>query len=249
MPLFSSEVVSPAGIPLDPDTFFVTQTLTRAYGVYAQDQAKLPGGFELLAGLRYQSVSSLGYTTSGLNFGGSGSPEPQPETHDTAVTPRAAVLWQPDQRLSLYTSYTENFGASNAANGTDWQGKPLKAEIARQYELGAKADFFDRRANASFAWFDLTKTNVAAPDLAHPNGAGGFFPTTVGQVESRGIEFTVQGELSPGLGCAVRLHARPCVREGRHVALSSGQRHAERAEGHAALVQHLPVSPGCGCRA
>jgi len=198
VPLFSSQVVSPAGIPLDPDTFYMTQTVTHSYGVYAQDQAKLPGGVELLGGLRYQSVSSSGYTSAGANFGGSGAPEAQPETHDTAVTPRAAVLWQPDQRLSFYTSYTKNFGASNAANGTDWQGHALKPESARQYEAGAKAELPDRKASASFAWFDLTKTNVAAPDLAHPNGAGGFFPTTVGEIESRGIEFTVQGEFAPG---------------------------------------------------
>ena len=61
----------------------------------------------------------------------------------------------------------------------------------------------------------MTKTNVVAPDLAHPNGNGGFFPTTVGQIESRGVELTLQGEVAPGWDAlAAYTHDHAYVRSG-----------------------------------
>lgn len=198
VPLFSSTAPSPDAVPLDPDTYFVTESVTKSHGIYVQDQVKLPHRVDVLAGLRYQDVRSAGYTNSGVHFGGTGTPVENPTSHDTALTPRAGLLWQPDENWSLYTSWSENFGATNAGAGTDWRGHPLKPESATQAEVGAKAQVPGTKANISLAYFDLVKTHVAANDLAHPNGAGGFFPTTIGQIASRGVEFTLQGDLTPG---------------------------------------------------
>ena len=198
VPLFSSSVPSTDGIPLDPDTTFYTNTKTNSWGAYIQDQIKLPWNIDVLAGLRYQDVESSGYSISGVNFGGTGERVDNTPSHESAVTPRFGILWRPQQWLSLYASYTENFGAANAALGTDWQGKSLPPEGATQYEVGAKTELFGGKAFLTVAWFDLTKTNVAANDLAHPNGQGGFYPTTVGQIESKGVELTLQGEIMPG---------------------------------------------------
>ena len=215
VPLFSSSVISTSFIGLDPDTFYYTDTTTKSFGAYIQDQIKLPNNIELLAGLRQQSVRSSGLSISGINFGGTGLPVDNAPEHDSALTPRIGVLWLPQDGLSLYASYTENFGATNAAQGTDWQGRTLQPEGANQYEVGAKAEFFDGRANFSVAWFDLTKTHVAANDLAHPNGTGGFFPTTIGKVESKGEEITLQGELQPGWDLlAAYTHDRAVVKVG-----------------------------------
>jgi iron complex outermembrane receptor protein len=199
VPLFSSTVISTDFVGLDPDTFYVTDTTTTSSGVYLQDQIKLPDNIDILAGLRYQDVSSKGTTTAGINMGGTGTPTTNTPEHDDAITPRVGVVWQARNWLSLYTSYTENFGASNATQ-TDWQGKSLKPEGADQYELGAKTEFLDSKANFSVALFDLTKNNVVANDLAHPNGMGGFFPTSIGKIESKGVELTLQGEIASGWG-------------------------------------------------
>ena len=198
VPLFSSTVYPTSLIPLDPDTFYYSSATTDSLGVYVQDQVKFPNRVQLLAGLRYQDVKNSSESMQGVNFyGGSGVLQVAPDQHDSAVTPRLGVLWQPRSTLSLYASYTENFGASNAGT-TDWQGNPLKPEGANQYEVGAKTETPDGKLNASVALFDLTKTNVLANDLAHPDGSGGYFQTNIGQIESKGVELTLQGEISPG---------------------------------------------------
>ena len=71
--------------------------------------------------------------------------------------------------------------------------KYLPPTLAHQWELGAKTEFFDRRLSATFAYFDLTKTNMPVPDPNNPN-----LQITSGKQESRGYEFEVAGEILPG---------------------------------------------------
>ena len=197
VPLYSSAAL-PVSIPIDPNTFYYSSATNNSLGVYVQDQIKFPNKVQLLAGLRYQDVKGSSTSTMGSNYpNGTGIPTDNPATEDHAVTPRVGVLWKANDLLSLYASYTENFGASNAGS-TDWQGKPLKQEGANQYEVGEKTETQDGKLITSIAVFDLTKTNMLANDLAHPDGQGGFFQTNIGQVESQGMEITVQGEISPG---------------------------------------------------
>ncbi|MCX7056491.1 MAG: TonB-dependent siderophore receptor [Proteobacteria bacterium] len=198
VPLFSSAVPPLGSIPLDPNSFYFTDTSTHSYGLYAQDQIKLPHSIEILGGLRYQHVTTSGTSANGTDlYGGSGLPTLSAPPSDHAVTPRFGVLWLPREQLSIYASYTENFGATNATS-TDWQHKPLKPEGAKQLEVGSKTESADGRLSATVAWYDLTKTNVLAMDIAHPDGQGGFFPTTLGQIQSTGVEVTLQGEVTHG---------------------------------------------------
>lgn len=69
----------------------------------------------------------------------------------------------------------------------------LPPTLAHQWEAGAKTEFFDGRLSASFAYFDLTKTNVAVTDPSNPNQQ-----ITRGEQESRGYEFETAGEILPG---------------------------------------------------
>ena len=197
VPLFSSQAPSPGGIALDPAASYVTQGINKSSGLYVQDQVSLPHDIELLGGLRYQDVKTSGYVAMGTDMGGTGGAVANAPTHESALTPRAAILWKPAGNWSVYSSFAQNFGASNAANGTDWKGQALKPESANQIEVGSKAELVHDRVQLSLAWFNLTKTNVAAADPAHPNPAtGGFFMTSIGQIESKGVELSVQGRFT-----------------------------------------------------
>jgi iron complex outermembrane receptor protein len=164
------------------------------YGIYLQDQIKLPYNVEVMGGFRYQYVR----TTSDAGFGPGGGISVQ--AIDDAATARVGLSWQPQSWLSLYGNYTENFGAQAGARqfkaGTT--GAPLPPQRAQQWEFGAKTEFFGGRLRASFAYYDLTKQNVATADTKHITECNGPCSIAAGEVNSHGPEFDIQGELMPG---------------------------------------------------
>lgn len=106
------------------------------------------------------------------------------------MTPRAGLLWRPLPELSLYASYTENFGANN---GLTSDGLALPPESVQQYEVGVKTEFYDGRLSGTLALFDITKQNVARADPSNP-----LFTVVTGEVRHRGVEVDVAGEVAPG---------------------------------------------------
>ena len=177
---------SPSGLVANPDNRIKLYQMNELYGVYLQDQVELPHDVFLLAGVRYQHFRTTNAFEAPL---GTERVDGEP-AHDEATMPRVGLLWRVEQWLSLYGSYTENFGANN---GFDYQGHSLPAEGAHAYETGAKTEFAGGRLVAAAALYHITKNNVAVADLAHPD-----FQETIGQIVSRGVEFDVQGEIAPG---------------------------------------------------
>ncbi len=176
---------TPTGVPLDPSTFSGVNNSTEQYGVYVQDQIKLPHDIQVLVGLRDQKVTHTGSIRDATD-----TVTPDATQDDHASTPRVGILWQPQNGFSLYGNYAENFGANN---GRDAAGNILPAESAKQKEVGAKAEFYDGKLRVNLAFFDLTKTNVACADPLNPG-----FSIAVGEVQSKGAEFDIQGEIVPG---------------------------------------------------
>jgi len=155
-------------------------------GAYIQDQIALPFGVHLLGGVRYQNITLL---SRAGDYKANDWTENTP-TKAQRVTPRVGVLWQPREWLSLYGNYAEGFGPNG---GQIFPGTPVPPSDATQYEFGAKAEFFDSKLRATAAYFNITKTNVPTADLAHPG-----FQLITGEVNAKGVEFDVQGEVLPG---------------------------------------------------
>ncbi|WP_019866462.1 TonB-dependent siderophore receptor [Methylovulum miyakonense] len=160
----------------------ITQDL---YSLYIQDQFKLPYNVFANVGVRYDDASSQkqwSYDNFVLTH-----------TGHNHVSPRGGLLWRPIQWLSLYGSYTENFGQNNSLFNSPGQNQ-VQPQTAQQWELGTKTEFFDGRLSATFAYFDLTKQNIAITDYST------FIPSTknIGEQESRGYEFEASGEILPG---------------------------------------------------
>ncbi|MCB1986279.1 MAG: TonB-dependent siderophore receptor [Burkholderiales bacterium] len=150
------------------------------FGIFAQNQMELPYDVHVLAGLRYDRVRVREFERG----------ESTGEPPDDALTPRAGLLWRPVPALAFYGSYTENFSGSN---GLARQGGKLPPESAQQWEVGLKSELLNGKLLTTFAYYDLTKQNVAVPDPVNP-----FFSRTIGELAVRGFEFDIQGELLPG---------------------------------------------------
>ena len=150
------------------------------YGLYFQNQLELSDGLHLLTGFRYDNIGSRG-----VEFGESIS-----EPRDDALTPRVGLLWRPFQELSLYGSYTENFSGTN---GLAREGGTLPPKVGQQWEVGIKTELGGGRFSGTLAYYDLTKQNFEVPDPVNTN-----FSLAIGELQIRGIETQITGEVLPG---------------------------------------------------
>jgi iron complex outermembrane receptor protein len=160
------------------------------YGVYLQDQIKLPYDFQLLTGFRYDSARTS--TDSTVFFPGYSASSSSVAAD--AVKPRVALLWRPVPQLSLYGNYVEGFGVNN---GMSTSLTALPPEEAKQWEGGAKVELLDGRLSATASYFDILKTNVRSPVLGAGQALG--ISEISGAVRNTGVEFDVQGQLTPEL--------------------------------------------------
>ncbi|MBK8815567.1 MAG: TonB-dependent receptor [Methylococcaceae bacterium] len=176
---------------------------TDQYGLYIQDQIKLPYDLHVTGGIRWQYIHSRNVSRNVDNSVSSTSGSTQ-----DAVTPRVGILWNPEKWISLYANYSESFGVNDGLVFVrDRVGKVIEPTSAEQYEGGIKFSFFDNKLRGTFAYYDHAKTNVAVgdPDITHNCGTGGFISgqgsdcsIALGKVRSRDPEFDITGEVLPG---------------------------------------------------
>jgi iron complex outermembrane receptor protein len=103
-----------------------------------------------------------------------------------AFTPRAGVVYQPVELVSLYFSYSRSF---QPLLGFDRFNEPFIPERGEQFEGGIKLGFLSNRLTASAAVFNITRDNVTTPDPADAR-----FSIQLGQQRSRGVEFDVAAQ-------------------------------------------------------
>ena len=162
------------------DNLFLTDVL----GIYVQDQVTLVDNLKLLLGLRFDTFSQT--TTDRLadtEVGLSGN----------AFSPRAGIVYQPIEPISLYASYSRAF---NPVTGTSFEGDAFQPERGTQYEVGVKADLNDQ-LSATLAFYNLTRSNVLTEDT-RPGVPPGQFSIQTGEQRSRGFELSLGGEILPG---------------------------------------------------
>lgn len=177
--IFNPIHLSQAGAITTHNTFNYSQPW---FGIYGQDQIELPYHVHVMGGLRYDNADTGGDS----QFGSNGVRTTNAAVTDDRVSPRGGVVWQPIQELSLYGSYSENFGASNGVNN----GNPLPPQTAQQWETGAKTELWGGRFTGTLAYYDLKKQNL-------PMQISQGVSRAVGEAESRGIELDLSGEVLP----------------------------------------------------
>ncbi len=164
-----------------------TESETAQSGVYLQARLRLLEPLTLVLGGRLSDFEARSRNTA------PGTPTPWVVSRNQAdgeFTPYAGFVYELSDRISLYGSYADVFIPQSQlrVNGT-----VLDPRVGRQYEAGAKGEFFERRLNASVAVFNLRDTGRAFADDANPT----FF-VNGGEVESKGWEAEAVGTLPRG---------------------------------------------------
>lgn len=161
---------------------------TNRLGVFVQDQVNLSDSLILLAGLRFDRIDQT-ITTNPNDFDPTSGEVSQTES---AFTPRVGLIYKPVENISLYASYSQVFGPSEAETTTA-DGDLLGFESGSGFEVGVKTELLDGNLAAGLNYFNITRRNVATDDPENP-----FFFIATGEQRSQGVELDVTGEILPG---------------------------------------------------
>ncbi|MEX0312821.1 MAG: TonB-dependent siderophore receptor [Allomuricauda sp.] len=142
---------------------------------YAQDEiAFFDGKARLTLAGRYTNLTTIGKSEN-----------------DTQFTPRAGLSIDILPSLTTYALYDQSFLGQT---GIDRNGNTFDPVEANDIEGGIKKTFFDGRLKTTLGAYIITKENVLVVDPENTN-----FSIQLGEVQSKGIEFDLQGEITPEL--------------------------------------------------
>jgi catecholate siderophore receptor len=187
---------------LDPRIVADTTAVTTA--LFALDTLKLGDAWQFTLGIRldrfdsdYSAERFAGPATP-FNSGTASGTEAFSHVDDVASY-RAAVVYKPAERTSLYVAGSTSFNPSAQSLSLLTSGRGLGVENAllapeknRSLELGAKLDLNDDTLSLSSAVFEITKTNARVADPTNPG-----FNTLGGEQRIRGVSIDVTGMLTP----------------------------------------------------
>jgi iron complex outermembrane receptor protein len=161
----------------------VTDDRNRWTSFYVQDQLDLGSGIFVTAALRHDRTSAI-YAAPGT--------EPNKASF---TTPRLGAVWQFTATQAVYAQYQDAVSANNGRDTVTLA--PLKAERARQFEIGHKLEWLDGALASTVAVYQLTKRDRGGSVLIDQPP---FYDTiTIGKARSRGLEWDVSGQLTSRL--------------------------------------------------
>lgn len=155
----------------------------RMKSVYSAARFRLGERLSLIAGARVVDLDSEGFS-----YGASKS-----TSYDDEVVPYAGLVFDLDERFSLYASYTEIFDPQTR---TDAYGDRLEPVEGVNYEAGIKGELLQQKLNVSLAVFRTEQDNVA--EMAGMSGATAYYRGVEG-ITSQGYEVELSGEVLEGL--------------------------------------------------
>jgi iron complex outermembrane recepter protein len=148
--------------------------------VSVEDRLKLTPQFALIGGVRLEHIR---LESNGINFNGD-IPDGQPFTKIwNAVPYRVAFTYEPIRNLVFYAMTATAYDPAAAGIfSVNPRTNSLELTSARLYEAGVKQLFWDKRAEWTFAAYDISRRNVFVR-------LSNTVTTLAGEVATKGIEF------------------------------------------------------------
>ena len=153
----------------------------KSYGLYAQDQIDLTRELKLMGGLRFDQ-----YDQSLINY----RTNRETEQSLNSTSPRIGLVYQPTRTVAVYATASRSFRPNS---GVSINATSFPAEEGKSYEGGLKLDSADGKISSTIAAYLIRKSNVLTPDPRDPNN----YSIAVGEMESKGLEFDLSGEIYP----------------------------------------------------
>ncbi|MGA6134981.1 ferric-rhodotorulic acid/ferric-coprogen receptor FhuE [Acinetobacter dispersus] len=112
--------------------------------------------------------------------------------HNNEFTPYAGVIYDFNDAISAYASYTSIFQPQSEQ---DINGKVLDPIEGKSTEIGLKSGWFDGRLNGTLALFKIEQDNLAQQAGVHENKD--IYYRAAKGTESKGFELELSGEILP----------------------------------------------------
>ncbi|HYO21241.1 MAG TPA: TonB-dependent receptor, partial [Flavisolibacter sp.] len=155
------------------------------FGAYVQDLVKISPKFNVLAGIRWSYVETVGIDSTNLITKAQVTGKSR---FDHAFSPRVGLVYKPFTTTSVFASYSNSF---NVNTGQNIDGESLEPSIIDQYELGVKNEFLNGLLSANVTLYRIVNNNLAqtAPFLKDgtPNNNSNIKMLS-GETTSDGVE-------------------------------------------------------------
>lgn len=180
VPLFNpgQPDISAFGVPVLAQDNLTTLKVTSGY---VQDLVTLSDQWKALVGVRYDEFKQKVDDKRGSDR----------ERTDREWSPRAGVVFQPNNWQSYYVSYSRSFQPSGEVLAFTTDQSELAPEETSNIEIGNKLDFLNGRLSLTTSLFHLERSNIKNTDPISRE----ILP--VGTQRTRGVELTVAGEIAP----------------------------------------------------
>jgi len=166
---------------LDPSSS--EDTKAKQAGLYLQDQIEI-GQLNLSVGGRYDwAKTDIDDLLGSKNY----------TYDDHAFTWRAGAIYNFDNGIAPYVSYSTSFEPSLTAPGAGQDA--FKPTTAEQYEVGVKYAPEGRNVLLTAAYYDLTQNDVVMGKWV----GGQSVYSQIGKIHNRGLELSARGEVNDNL--------------------------------------------------
>lgn len=184
----------------DPNSFAIPDILgywgqwgrtteVKETSIYGTGRFSLTDDLKLVTGGRFDwydyrtETNDAGYITS------------QTYKENGHFTPYAGLIYQLNDTYSVYASYTSIFKPQSAY--VTASGGGLEPVTGTNYEIGAKGTYLDERLNIGVSLFYTLQENLPESLPFSSCTVGWSCYRSVGEVESKGIDIEVSGEILP----------------------------------------------------
>jgi catecholate siderophore receptor len=190
-----------ASVPTKPNTVFgepahaaVVDTRVRTFanefiaetkGVYVQNTLNITEQFKVIGGLRLDRFE-------GDYFRSVGGPLSR---RDSLLSKRAGAMFQPDDSINYYVTYSTSFNTSGDLYQYDPTTANTPAESARNVEIGVKKDWLSGDLSLRASLSRSEKLNERSTDTETVPGGTGYLLS--GKRHTDAFELEAAGRLSP----------------------------------------------------
>ena len=163
----------------------------RKSGAYATLRAQLAEPLKLIAGARYSDYNDNITSVTPAD----GQVYPTGGKESGVITPFGGLVYTLNDQWSVYTSYSQIYTPQTNYLGSGHQS--LKPMTGDTYELGTKAELFDKKANLSLAVYYTKRENEAMLLNAETVIGNPCCYEAAGKIVSKGFDAEITGELLP----------------------------------------------------